>query len=386
MMTISRSAFLKLFLAAALLGGGYYWWDRQTREPTGARYKTYTVTKETIVQSVAANGTLNPVILVSVGTQVSGTVKKLYVDYNDKVQKGQVLMELDPSLFIAQVKVSEANLKNARSSLALAEANEKRMQPLFKKGYISAQQMDETIQALQAAHAQVDLAIAQLEKDRTNLHYSVIRSPVSGVVVDRTVDIGQTVAASFQTPTLFKIAQDLSKMQIDANFAEADIGGIRIGQKVEFTVDAFAGRKFEGVIRQIRLNATTQQNVVTYDVVVAVDNPGEILLPGMTAYANVILEVREGVLAVPVSAFRFRPSEDEKAGGERRKEKDHKSILYLLKNGQIEPVEVQQGINNNKMAEVLSGNLNEGDEVVIEENRGKGGARSGGSSMRVRMF
>lgn len=385
-MTISRSAFLKLFIAAALLGGGYYWWDRQTREPAEARYKTYTVTKETIVQSVAANGTLNPVILVSVGTQVSGTVKKLYVDYNDKVQKGQVLMELDPSLFIAQVKVSEANLKNARSSLALTEADEKRMQPLFKKGYISAQQMDETIQALQAAHAQVDLAAAQLEKDRTNLRYSVIRSPVSGVVVDRTVDIGQTVAASFQTPTLFKIAQDLSKMQIDANFAEADIGGIRIGQKVEFTVDAFAGRKFEGAVRQIRLNATTQQNVVTYDVVVAVDNPGEILLPGMTAYANVILEVREGVLAVPVSAFRFRPSEDERAGGERRKEKDYKSILYLLKNGQIEPVEVQQGINNNKMAEVLSGNLKEGDEIVIEEKRGKGGARSDGSSMRVRMF
>ena len=385
-MTIRRSAFLKLLLATALLGGGYYWWAWQSHEPAEAHYKTYTVTKETIIQSVAANGTLNPVILVSVGTQVSGTVKKLYVDYNDKVQKGQVLMELDPSLFSAQVKASEANLKNARSSLALAELNDKRMRPLFKKGYISAQQMDETTYALQAARAQVDLASAQLEKDRTNLRYSVIRSPVSGVVVDRTVDIGQTVAASFQTPTLFKIAQDLSKMQIDANFAEADIGGIRIGQKVEFTVDTFAGRTFEGVVRQIRLNATTQQNVVTYDVVVAVDNPGEILLPGMTAYANVILAVRKDVIAVPVSAFRFRPSEDAKAKGQSKMAKNQKPVIYLLKNGRIEPIEIQEGINNNKMVEVLSANLKEGDKVVIEENRGSGGSKSGGSSMRVRMF
>ncbi|MBU1642497.1 efflux RND transporter periplasmic adaptor subunit [bacterium] len=385
-MTIRRSAFLKLLLAAAVLGGGYYWWVWQSREPAEARYKTYTVTKETIVQSVAANGTLNPVILVSVGTQVSGTVKKLYVDFNDKVQKGQVLMELDPSLFSAQVKASEANLKNARSMLALAEANDKRMRPLFKKGYISVQQMDETTQTLQAAHAQVDLAVAQLEKDRTNLRYSVIRSPVSGVVVDRTVDIGQTVAASFQTPTLFKIAQDLSKMQIDANFAEADIGGIRIGQKVEFTVDTFAGRTFEGVVRQIRLNATTQQNVVTYDVVVAVNNPDKILLPGMTAYANVILAVRKDVIAVPLSAFRFRPSEDEKAKGQSRKTKNQKPVIYLLRNGKLEPIEIQEGINNNKMVEVLSGNLKEGDKVVIEENRGSGGSKSGESSMRVRMF
>ncbi len=385
-MTIRRSTFFKLFLAAVVFGGGYYWWVWQSSVPAEARYKTYTVSKETIVQSVSANGTLNPVILVSVGTQVSGTVRKLYVDFNDKVQKGQVLMELDPSLFSAQVKASKANLKNARSMLALAEANEKRMRPLFKKGYISVQQMDETTQTLQAAHAQVDLAAAQLEKDRTNLRYSVIRSPVSGVVVDRTVDVGQTVAASFQTPTLFKIAQDLSKMQIDANFAEADIGGIRIGQKVEFTVDTFAGRTFEGVVRQIRLNATTQQNVVTYDVVVAVNNPDEILLPGMTAYVNVILAVRKDVIAVPVSAFRFRPSEDEKAKEQSRKTRSQMPVIYLLKNGRIEPIEIQEGINNNKMVEVLSGNLKEGDKVVIEESRGSGGAQSGRSSMRVRMF
>ena len=202
--------------------------------------------KGDISQTVSANGTINPVTLVSVGTQVSGTVKKLYVDFNSKVQKGQILLELDDALLAAQLKQSEANVQNAEASLDLATANEKRTRNLFALEYVAQQDLDTAIQAKKSAEAQLLLARAQLEKDRANLAYSVIRSPVSGVVVDREVDVGQTVAASLQTPTLFKIAQDLSKMQIDSNFAEADIGSIRVGQTVRFTVDAFADRRFRG--------------------------------------------------------------------------------------------------------------------------------------------
>src|SRR5438046_2280164 len=251
------------------------------------RYRTEVVRLGEITQTVSANGTLNPVVLVRVGTQVSGTVSKLHADFNDRVHEGEVLVELDDRLFRAQVHESEAKVGDARAALGLAGANEARMRQLHRQGFISQQELDQVEEAAKAARAQLALAQAQLEKDRTNLAYTVIRSPVSGVVVDRQVDVGQTVAASFQTPTLFLIAQDLSRMQIDTSFAEADIGSIRVGQPVHFKVDAFPDRSFQGTVKLIRLNPVTQQNVVTYDVVVAVDNPDEILLPGMTAYANI---------------------------------------------------------------------------------------------------
>lgn len=374
---------LILLLAAA---GGYYYWSHQHASEAEARYRTAQVERGDITQMASANGTLNPVVLVNVGTQVSGTVKKWYVDFNDHVKEGQVLLELDPALYQAQMKQTEASLANVQSQLKLAEANAARSRELFKQEYVTRQELDTSIQASEAARAQVAQVRAQLEKDRTNLAYSVIRSPVSGVVVSREVDIGQTVAASFQTPTLFKIAQDLSRMQIDSSYAEADIGHLKVGQSVVFRVDAFPNHSFDGVVKQVRLNPMTVQNVVTYDVVVAVDNPEQILMPGMTAYVNILVANRKNILLVPNAALRFRPVDiaprldrpkgaNSGGGNGRGKSKDKDQgdatmgTVYVLNKGQINPIRIAVGITDNRMSEVVSGDLKEGDAVIIEDHK-----------------
>jgi HlyD family secretion protein len=358
-----------------------------------------------VTQTVSANGTLNPVVLVSVGTQVSGTVKKLYVDFNDKVEAGQALLELDDSLLAAQVKQSEASVANASAGLELAQANEARMKSLFAQEYVSRQEYDQSNQALKSATAQIALARAQLQKDRVNHGNTTIRSPVSGVVVDRVVDLGQTVAASFQTPVLIKIAQDLSEMRIDTSFAEADIGSIREGQKARFTVDAFTNRSFTGEVQQIRLNPTNQQNVVTYNVRINVANPEQVLLPGMTAYVNIGVQKRENVLLVPNAALRFKPADaaDKKAengqksastatvpgqaagaGDKRGKKRDGQSgTVYVLAGDEIKPVSVQIGITDNRNTEIVSGELKAGDRLVTGENTTTTGKPS---SVGMRMF
>jgi HlyD family secretion protein len=245
------------------------------------------------------------------------------------------------------------------------------------------------MQSLKSSAARVELASAQLAKDQTNLAYTVIRSPVSGVVVDRAVDVGQTVAASFQTPTLFRIAQDLRKMQIDSNFAEADIGNIKVGQPVRFTVDAFPERSFDAAVRQIRLNPITQQNVVTYDVVVAVDNPEQILMPGMTAYVNVIVAERKNVRLVPNAALRFKPRAPQEKGPPSKSKPDAEDgaarTVYVLQDNQLQPVAIRVGISDNRFAEVLSGNLKAGDRVVASEEGGGTETRESGT-LRIRLF
>ena len=392
-------------MAAIVIAAGiaYYW--RQAAEAP-PQYRTQAVEKGDVSQTVSANGTINPVTLVSVGTQVSGTVKKLYVDFNSKVQKGQILLELDDALLAAQVRQSEAGAQSAQASLDLAAANEKRTRDLFALEYVSQQDLDTAVQARKAAEAALLSARAQLDRDRANLSYSVIRSPVSGVVVDREVDVGQTVAASLQTPTLFKIAQDLSKMQIDTNFAEADIGDIRVGQTVRFTVDAFENRHFRGEVKQIRLNPTTVSNVVTYDVVVNVNNPEQILLPGMTAYVNITVAERKNVLLVPNAALRFKPSADgqiESPAGDTGKNIAGNSgatqggkpeatkptpghprdtfpgKVYVLANGKLKPVSVTVGITDNRNTEIAGGDLKAGDQVVIGEAVDADQSRSSGS-------
>ena len=401
-----KSRMLKLVFVVAIVAGGmatYWYFNRQTPP----QYRTKPVEKGDVSQTVSANGTSNPVTLVSVGTQVSGTVKKLYVDYNSKVKKGQILLELDDSLLAAQLKQSEANVQNAQATLELATSNEIRMRDLFAQEYVSRQELDTAIQSKKSAEAQLLASRAQRDKDRANVSYSVIRSPVSGVVVDRQVDIGQTVAASLQTPTLFKIAQDLSKMQIDSNFAEADIGSIRVGQAVHFTVDAFPDRNFKGVVSLIRLNPTTVSNVVTYDVVVSVANPDKILFPGMTAYVTIAVAERKDALLVPNAALRFKPSipiaatpiksPDAAAGkqvdnrsGESKGRNKHKQDafsgkVYVLKNGIVTPVNVTLGITDNRNTEVISGELNSGDLVIIGEVLSS--ETSSGSEKRpIRMF
>ncbi|MDX9736509.1 MAG: efflux RND transporter periplasmic adaptor subunit [Azonexus sp.] len=390
----------------AVLAGLLYWWgsSRAAQDPA-QRYRTVAVERGSVVQSVSANGTLNPVVLVSVGTQVSGTVKKLYVDFNDQVKAGQPLLELDDALVAASERQSAANVINAQASLDLAQANETRMRALLAQEYVSRQEYDQAAQALKSARAQLAQAQAANARDRANLGYTTIRSPVDGVVIDRVVDLGQTVAASFQTPTLIKIAQDLTEMRIDTSFAEADLGNIREGLPARFTVDAFPDRQFEGVVQQIRLNPTTQQNVVTYNVRISVANPEHILLPGMTAYVTIGVQSRDDVLLVPNAALRFKPAEavvDKASGGDKAAEKmpaaeagggkgkkraGQGATIHVLAEGKLQPVNVRLGITDGRNTEVLGGEptslLQPGARVVVGENASGGKAPS---SVGMRMF
>ncbi len=394
---------LLVLLALIVAGAGGFAWRQKAAQSPEQRYKFQEAAVADVVQNVSANGTLSPVTLVNVGTQVSGTVKKLHVDFNDVVKAGQVLAELDDALYTAAAKQSEANIASASASLDLARASEARIRALFADEYVSRQELDQAVQAKKAAEAALRLARAQNDRDRANLGYSVIRSPVSGVVVDRQIDVGQTVAASFQTPVLFKIAQDLTRMQIYTSFAEADIGSIRVGQAVRFNVDAFPNRSFKGAVKQIRLNPTTTQNVVTYNVVVEVENPEQILLPGMTAYVSIAVAEKPSVLTVPNAALRFRPSAPAAKGeapareangngaargdeGKRGKRRDAGSgTVYVLADGQLKPVGVSVGITDNRLTEIAGGDLKAGDRIVVGENL-SGAAPADGSSFRLRMF
>ncbi|NJD07647.1 MAG: efflux RND transporter periplasmic adaptor subunit [Methylococcaceae bacterium] len=355
---------LSLTLAAALVAAAYLWWPQADHQPA-ERYKTQNLDRGDIQQVISANGTLNPVVLVNVGTQVSGTIQRLHADFNDVVSAGQVLAELDPALFQAQLAQSRGTLANARAALKLAQANERRARDLFGKDYIARSELDQAVQALESARAQVSGAEGQVKRDQTNLDYSVIRSPVSGVVISRNVDVGQTVAASFQTPTLFSIAQDLKQMQIYTTVAEAAVGGIREGLPARFNVDAFADREFQGKVRQVRLNPQIQQNVVTYNVVVEVDNRDEILLPGMTAFVRIVVDERRNVLRLPLAALRFRP---EGATGPKRAKGGEKNV-YRLAGNQPQPAPVRTGIADGNYAEVVGNDWHEGDAVIVEDLR-----------------
>ncbi|HEX5364765.1 MAG TPA: efflux RND transporter periplasmic adaptor subunit [Gallionella sp.] len=390
MKKLLRSPVALVLLALAAGGAGLVTYRQYTAVTPEQQYRLERVETGNLSQTVSANGTINPVSLVNIGTQVSGTVKKLYVDFNSKVEKGQILLELDDALLAAQQKQSQANVQSATAALELADANEARMRNLYAQEYVSRQELDTAVQAKKSAEAQLQLTRAAVEKDRANLSYSVIRSPVSGVVVDRTVDVGQTVAASLQTPTLFKIAQDLAKMQIDANFAEADIGSIRVGQTARFSVDAFANRSFQGAVRQIRLNPTTQQNVVTYDVVIDVNNPEQLLLPGMTAYVSIAVAERKDALLVPNGALRFRPADgskrsDANENGAKAKSNGFSGKVYVLRQGKLAPVNVTLGITDNRNTEVIGGELKAGDQVVVGDAQTANNAASS-AAPRMRMF
>lgn len=394
-MAQSKFSLAKMVAVAVLLAiiaGAYYWWNIKRTLPVEKRYATEVVSYGDVAMSVTANGTINPVVLVNVGTQVSGTVKKLYADFNGQVTAGQKLLELDPSIYEAAVGQSSASVANAEASLKLAQANEKRTRELYGQEYVSRQELDQSVQARESAQAQLHLAQAQLKRDRTNLGYTIIRSPVSGVVVSRVVDLGQTVAASFQTPVLFTIAQDVRQMQIDTNVAEADVGNVRVGQLVRFNVDAFPNRSFQGTVKQIRLNPITVQNVVTYDVVVGVENPDKTLFPGMTAYINIVVTQRNNVPLIPNAAMRFKPKEEKSPASAvapaRKKREPGSATVYTLKEGLLKPVKVRIGITDNKYTEVLGGDLKPGDKVVTDDLNEQAGSGAAGSSQsfRVRMF
>ena len=385
-----------------LITGGYSWYQYSAAQAPEARYRIETLKKGDITQTVSANGTLNPVVLVNVGTQVSGTVSKLFVDFNDTVEKGQALLQLDRSLLAAQARQSAASIGNFAATLELARANEARIKTLFEQEYVSRQELDQAVQVRKSAEAQLAQARASADKDQVSLNYTTIRSPVSGVVIDRLVDLGQTVAASLQTPTLIKIAQDLSEMRIDSSFAEADIGKIKKGQKVRFTVDAFPNRNFTGEVQLIRLNATNVQNVVTYNVRISLENPDRILMPGTTAYVSIGVARSKDVLMVPNAALRFKPTDMESkaaetpakappnrarlsGGGSRGKKRDNSSgTVYVVDGKQLRAVSVQLGITDGRNTEVVSGDLEPEDPVVVGDNPAAINGKP--SSVGVRLF
>ena len=304
-----------------VLGGGGFWGYRTYQAKKQApQFKTEAVARGSIVSQVIATGTVNPVTLVQVGSQVSGTIFKLFADFNSTVRKGQVIAQIDPALFQARVDQAEADLKNfqaqlenQKTSLADNLRTLNRFKALFKDNLVSQNDLDQaqlkydlSIAQGKTIQAQIESAKAALSTARINLNYTTIRSPVNGTVVARNVDVGQTVAASLQAPTLFTIAQDLEKMQIDTNVDEADIGKVQVGQFAFFTVDAFPGEPFKAKVFQVRNAPTTVQNVVTYDVVLMVRNPELKLKPGMTANVNIIMEKKDNVLMIPNSVLKFR--------------------------------------------------------------------------------
>src|SRR5215831_16449128 len=295
-----------LLLGAAAAGG--VWYYKKAQENT-TEYQTATVTRGDLIQSVTATGQLNPVVNVQVGSQISGRIQKLNVDYNSTVTSNQVIAEIEPSTYLAAVLRAQADLANAKANQTLAKVQADRAESLFNNKLISGSDHDTAVAQLQQALAAVQSAEANLTNALVDLSRCTILAPVDGVVIARNVDPGQTVAASFNTPTLFLIAGDLTKMQIDALVSEADIGGVAVGQNVNFTVDAHPYRTFKGKLSQIRYGAITNQNVVNYDCVVEVSNSDLKLLPGMTANVSIITAERENALKIPNAALRFRPTE-----------------------------------------------------------------------------
>jgi HlyD family secretion protein len=297
---------LTIISAIILIAAGGVWYFKHGHNDA-PQYQTTTVTRGDLMQAVTASGTLNPVVNVTVGCQVSGRISKLYVDFNSPVTNGQLIAEIDPRTYQAAMEQATADLANSKANLELQQAEANRALELFTNKLISQADRDTTIANLHEADAMVKIKTAALSNALANLSYCKVYSPVDGTVISRSVDVGQTVAASMSAPVLFQIANDLAKMQIDANVSEADIGSVEEGQNVSFTVDAFPDRKFAGKVRQIRNSPTTVQNVVTYDVVIEVANPDLKLRPGMTANASLITAERSDVLKIPNAALRFRP-------------------------------------------------------------------------------
>lgn len=335
------------------------------------KYITKEVTKETITQYVEASGTIKPINTIQVGTQVSGTVAKIYVDYNSQVKKGDLLAELDPSLFQANVDQSSAKLNNAKATYAKIKAtlaykknNYERYRHLYQKNYVSKDDVElaqsnylQTKAELDAAIAEVNAASASLNNNLTNLRYSKIASPVDGTVISRAVDVGQTVAASFNTPTLFEVAQDLTKMHIETSVSEADIGKIEVGQDAQYTLDGYQDKIFKGKVTQVRLASTTTNNVVTYTVIVSVDNTEGYAIPGMSANVSIITDEVKDALCVPNVALKFTPETNGK--------KYEKQGIWILTKSGLKRYNVEIGASDDTKVQIISKEIKEKDKVVI---------------------
>jgi HlyD family secretion protein len=371
---------------------------RQCRNGGAGNYQIAIVTRGPITQAVTATGTLNPVVNVQVGSQVSGNIAKLFADFNSQVKAGQVVAQIDPALFQATVTQAEGDLANAQAALELAKVNATRTQELFARKTSSQADLDQAMANLHQAEANVKIKQGALDKAKADLDHCTITSPIDGIVISRNVDVGQTVAASLQAPVIFQIANDLTKMQIDSNVAEADVGVLEVGQDVDFTVDAFPMRTFHGKVVQVRNAPITVQNVVTYDTVIGVSNPDLKLKPGMTANVSIIVAHKDNVLQLKNAALRYRPAEAAPAemrsrspapagarGGalsavasakaDARERRSSERTVYVLSGGRPEAVQIKTGISDGVVTEVLEG-LKEGDRVITAELASKSSAAS----------
>jgi len=373
-----------------------------------AQYLTTDVQKGDISILVTATGAVQAVTTVQVGSQVSGTIAALYADYNDRVKKGQILAQLDPTFLRAQVAQAQADLEKAIASAELSRKQAEQAESLYVKKMVSESDRDVAQTNYELAQADVKSSQANLDRVKTNLEYATITSPINGVVISRNVDVGQTVAASLQAPTLFTIAQDLTKMEVDASIDEADIGKIKDGEQVLFTVDAYPDLSFKGTVNQVRLSPQVVQNVVSYDVIIDVPNPDLLLMPGMTANVTVLVDESLGVLKVPAGALRFRPSSagkksfSEMRGGAQVSQaaqhmdsssassnsagsgKRGQSVIWILSpQGKPEPLRVKVGISDGNFTQVTSDNLKEGEKVIIGE---KGAERTANGNQQVNPF
>ena len=329
---------------------------------------TLNITRGDLKQVVSATGEIKPVNTVNVGSQVSGTIDNLYVDFNSKVKKGDVLLTIEPSVLQASVNEARASLDSAMSQLNLAKSEFERNKFLYNKDYISRAEMEQSQAAYEQAEQSVNRMQSQYDRALTNLGYATITSPVDGTVISRKVDIGQTVAASFQTPDLFEIAEDLTKMQIETAVSEADIGVIKENQPVTFTVDAYPTETFDGVVRQIRLSPTTTSNVVVYTVVIDVDNTDLRLMPGMTAFVTIVISERDNVWKAPNAAFLVRNFDNIMENSNGATPVTH---VALLRDGDVVLVPYTKGLSTATETEIISDEIKMGDKIVVGKNNGK---------------
>lgn len=356
-------------------------------------YTSEKISQKKITQVVEASGTVNPVKSVNIGSQVSGIIKEIYVDFNSEVKKGQLLAEIDPSLFQAQVDkaqgdllAAQANYQKTKSTLDFEHKNYMRYKKLYTKNYVSKSDLDlaestynSNLAQLNAMKASITQAQANLSNNLTNLRYTKIISPVDGVVVSRAVDVGQTVAASFQTPELFIVAQDLTDMQIEVSVSEADIGKIKNGQIVNYTIDGYPDEIFKGKVSQVRISPTTVSNVVTYTVIVSVDNEEGKLIPGMTANVSIVTLEKDGILCAPVKALKFSPTEI--TGGKKYKEQ---GIWILDEKKKPKRINIKTGVSDGEFTEIISDELT--NETIIITGREGDNNKKGFKPRRMGLF
>lgn len=344
-------------IAAWALSGG--------KDKAQIDFKQEQVSLQTLQNSVTATGTIEAVTSVTVGTQVSGIVNKLYVDYNSEVKKGQVIAELDKTNLMSELNTAKANMASAESQLNYQSANMKRYQTLYQKGLVSADDYENALLTYRQAKEQVATAKEQVQRAQTNLGYASITSPIDGTVISKSVEEGQTVAASFNTPELFTIAKDLTNMQVVADVDEADIGGVKEGNRVTFTVDAYPDDTFEGIVKQVRLQATTTNNVVTYEVVISAQNADLKLKPGLTANVTIFTQERAGVLAVPNKALRFTPTKETVGKDMKIVDCKGKNKVWTLDGKTLTAHPVSIGQSDGMHTEITKG-LKAGQKIVSE--------------------